>query len=232
MDYNDHIKIVSYNTEGFSLNRQSFISDVLINSYSSDIICLQEHWKYNSELKSISRLCDQYKFDSYSISSMPDDRPRIGRGYGGLCIMWKKSISSNIVQVKTLSNRTIAIRLTLSEDNIMLLINTYLPNDNYSTVQNSEGFIEELETIQQILSENEDCSNIVINGDLNCDLSRSSANVKYIKDFVDINDLSFACNLRSSDLDYTHYNAGSSSTSLIDHMIISGSISSVTNSYT
>lgn len=100
---NNALKIASYNSEGFSLGKRAFIIESLIKDSKCDFICVQEHWLYNSELDVIHKLCDNNNFDCFAISSMKDDRVRIGRGYGGVCIMWNKNLSSKITPIENSS---------------------------------------------------------------------------------------------------------------------------------
>ena len=86
---------------------------------------IQEHWLYPDELSYLSHLSEE--FCSYSLSSMSiEDKLIRGRPYGGVHIMWNRSLSHIVKFVKYDDNRIPSIELTANQHTI-LLICCYLP---------------------------------------------------------------------------------------------------------
>jgi hypothetical protein len=60
-----------------------------------DVLCIQEHWLYPSNLHLFNSLCNNY--ECHAVSSMQNDNViRVGRPFGGLAVMWKKAINNSV----------------------------------------------------------------------------------------------------------------------------------------
>jgi len=137
-------KIVSYNCHGL----KSSIHDIIDICSKHDVVFLQETWLYNDELHLLSSIHPD--FESYGVSAINVEKGIVsGRPYGGLAILWRKSITHlvNICDYK--DPRLLGIVLTCPGDKLHL-INAYLP---YQNVANHDMYIEYLGKLAAIISE-------------------------------------------------------------------------------
>ena len=80
-------------------------------------------------------------------SAMDKSVHRVGCPYGGCAIVWNASISGKITKIKSLNNRICGVLYTC-DGSIILMINCYIPCDNYIE---DENYTDTLNTISQIL---------------------------------------------------------------------------------
>ena len=212
----ESMSFVSYNSKGFSENRQRFLLE-MIDDY--DIILLQEHWLCDDQLGKLHSLHDSYSCHAVSGVDCSSDIIS-GRPFGGCAIFWKKSIKHNISIIKPNSRRFIAISMTY-HDTIILIINVYMPCDARQNVDEYETILSD---ISNVILEYK-ASFVILGGDFNCDLDRTSPITCILKDFlcnesfINVND---SC---SNDIDYTYINHFTGSTSNIDHFFVTGNLS-------
>ena len=132
-----------------------------------DIFLVQEHWLFNCQKYVLSNALPEWE----STTNCTDDHNPISqhcmpRGWGGVSILWRKTISHMIKPIMTGCNRISAIKI--SKDNIkpILLINSYMPSGNGASKK-----VEYMTTIAQLNSLAEchtDC-NLLLAGDYNMD---------------------------------------------------------------
>ena len=132
-----------------------------IKHYHPDIICLQEHWLFNFEQSELSSIHPQYDVMAKSVDDLdpisPIQRPR---GYGGMCIMWKKDMP--VTPMPDGSSCTQVVQV----GNGITIINTYLPcQGKYS----NEQFKDEVDQITEIIKKYQQ-SHIILAGDMNVDI--------------------------------------------------------------
>jgi len=90
---NKSIRICSYNMHGFN-NGISTVQDLCL---SYDIILLQEHWLLKANLNKIVDI--NSNFQAFSLSSMNDKAATgilVGRPFGGVAVLWRKTLSGCI----------------------------------------------------------------------------------------------------------------------------------------
>ena len=107
---------------------------------------IQEAWILNSNKHVLTTIHDNYLGNG--VSGVPENVLLRGRPYGGVGILWKKTLA-NKVKFKTISNteRACAVEIKHGE-NVLLCINAYLPNDTYSKTHVADEFLETLDTIE------------------------------------------------------------------------------------
>jgi exonuclease III len=95
-----------------------------------DILCIQEHWIFNTEQHMLGDLNINMRFTAKSVD---DDNPELSmvarRGYGGIAILWKKEIDDKIQILNEGNNRVQVIQID-TECRPICLINIYLPSDS------------------------------------------------------------------------------------------------------
>ena len=84
------LKIASFNCHG-ALNKMPIIDDML---RSLDILFLQETWLMQHNTNIFENLNED--FCSFSSSAVEPGEILMGRPYGGLTILWRKSIDYNV----------------------------------------------------------------------------------------------------------------------------------------
>ena len=128
---NDKLKVISYNCKGFKERNY----DYLVNIYTQcQILLIQETWLYSFQQDSIAKLLKDS--DCHSVSSMKnDDVGRRGRPFGGLAIVWKKTVPMKVTPISTTSVRLCAVKIDIQNTNV-LIINVYMPvfSENVSNI--------------------------------------------------------------------------------------------------
>ena len=125
------ISIASYNSNGSSADRISYINRI---RDKFDILLLQEHWLYNSQ---ISQLENQLDLQVHGISSMNECELTSGRPHGGCAIMWKKDLQYIISPAQFNTNRMCGV--TVNINNVMYLIRCiYMPCDTIGDHANAK----------------------------------------------------------------------------------------------
>ncbi|CAG2244566.1 unnamed protein product [Mytilus edulis] len=100
----------------------------------------------------------------------PDFNVSMKRGYGGVAIIWKKEINENIKELIDGGNRIQAIHIQQGNKPICL-INVYMPSDS----KNADiEYKDTLAQIDEMIEKYKDTHEIIVCGDMNGSLDRSS----------------------------------------------------------
>lgn len=198
--------VISLNAEGVTTN--TIYLQNLIKKYNPDVIAIQEHWLFNFEQEFLKNIHPDYDYTAKSV----DDNDKIPatqrpRGYGGVCILWKKSIPAK--KLPDGSERTIALQI-----GGYTLVNTYLPcRGGKGDVQE---FNDELDQLNEVCIKYSNTS-IILTGDMNVDLKKHAENrVSKFSDFTKAHSFIEASEI----LEPTYYHHGGSATSKIDYILI------------
>ena len=141
------LTLTTWNVSGVKCNL-NFLRTCLS---SCDILCLQEHWLFLDSLAFLDSVNTNYK--SWGRSSFELNIDSISRrGKGGVAFLWKKGIDNSITMLTDLGNdRIIVLRVQLSKNQNIFIVNVYLPPSTeavviYQTyVDCLENIIEELQ---------------------------------------------------------------------------------------
>ena len=106
MDETDKIKkqlsVCSFNCHGFKTEKRSSdtfkFTQNLLRAHT--FLCIQEHWKYESKLKSVLGALDP-GCNVVGCSPMDERVDRPGRPYGGCAIIWDSSVTFSAKEVIT-----------------------------------------------------------------------------------------------------------------------------------
>ena len=151
------IKLVTYNCRG----AKSSIDAIRELCESHDVVLIQEHWLNKVELSILSKIHND--FNACGVSAMDDEIGiRVGRPYGGVAIMWRKSLG-NKVNVKYLDDtRLIGLEVCTDETNLFIIC-AYLPTCKH---ENYDDYLNYLAKINCII---QDCNtvNAIVLGDFN-----------------------------------------------------------------
>lgn len=82
------LNFISYNSNGFNMNKQLFVKDI---SIFSDIILIQEHFLLDGNSNVMKKLLPNF-YMNFKGALKSNVCVNSGRGSGGLAIIWKKII--------------------------------------------------------------------------------------------------------------------------------------------
>ena len=203
------IRVSSYNCK--SLKRNTGGIAQLCNS--SDIVFLQEHWLFPSDLPLINNI--HADFVSYGVSSIdPSVGLIVGRPYGGVAVLWRNSLASFVKPLSFDDDRIIGLECII-HDVKFLFLGVYLP---YNNRQNFDRYVHYLSKLKSIIDDY-DSPNVCIIGDFNADVKKQSEFGDELYSFCQGANLKIADRLLLPHDSVTHVNDGSSGESWIDHIV-------------
>jgi len=216
------ITLCTLNSTGLSQQRVDFI-DHLITTKNPDLLFLQETWLLGSQLRKLSTL--HHDFIGHGVTGMDERHDFIGgRPYGGLAILWKKSLAASVQRVRINNSRLCAITLSISARKLLVL-NAYLPCDNYSSNNVDAQYQAVLDDAMRLWLES-DADSVIFGGDLNTDPRRDNAHSAALCDFIrSLNASSVWCCAGIPLID-TYISYDGRGRSCIDHFIVSNTLSS------
>ena len=112
------MSLATFNIKGFQSNRNDY--NELLQKF--DILLLQEHWLFNFE----QDILKQYQTDFTSFTRHVDDFDPISpisrpRGYGGIAVIYKKTLSPSITHLPDGDQIIQAIEIITNEKLICLV---------------------------------------------------------------------------------------------------------------
>ena len=214
MSYN-HLHIVSFNCNGM----KSSLADILYLCDNYDIIFLQETWLFPHNLCMLKKL--NVEFHGDGISAIDTSSGIItGRPYGGLGVLWRKSLNIDINVIKYGNeSRLMGVRVQTPSSEIFML-NVYLPTD---TKENLDDFQSYLYKVHTIFGNNTTVDNLMI-GDLNANTRKPSSFGSEMIRFCHENGYFICDTAMLPDDSFTYYSAAHDTVSWLDHVIGSTSI--------
>ena len=96
-------------------------------------------------------------------------------------------------------------------------INVYFPTDSQTEDFDDSELMEVFKAVTRVF-EKTDCTDIVLNGDLNWDPSRNTGFSVSVKNFLE--SLNLVSVWKFYDVDYTHIHTDLRSTSVLDHFLV------------
>jgi exonuclease III len=182
------------------------------------VIFLQEHWLCEDELNKLKAVNSD--FSGFGVSAIDTTSGILsGRPYGGVCILWRKSLSKYIIVVQYDDKRMIGCKLCIN-NNVYLFVNVYLP---YQCYENFDDYVHYLGKLISVVEES-DSSSIVLVGDFNAKVGSIFENelLNFVK----------TCNMYISDYEwfgstsdtFTYVSDAHFTKSWLDHYICSFSM--------
>ena len=170
----DKVHIASFNCRGI---KSPFIEVAKLCS-KCDIILLQETWLKPCELNLICNV--HADFECRAWSACNDNSGLIERPYGGLAIMWRKSLNVKWLIKCTLVNDRIAV-LDISDSlRKLYLVNSYMPIVGDS-IEQKEEYLNTTSLLSNTLEKVCIDGNVVVLGDFNA--SSSNGYLSFLDDF-------------------------------------------------
>jgi exonuclease III len=133
----------------------------------SDICLIQEHWLADYDLSLLANIHNE--FYARGVSAMDTTKLLVGRPFGGVAILWRKSLAS-VVKVSTYEDSRLMGLELMSGSTKILIICVYLPTE---TPDNFDEYVSYLGKIHSIVDEAQ-TSNVYIVGDWNANLLKNS----------------------------------------------------------
>ena len=138
---------------------------------TSDIVLLQETWLVDYDLPFLNSV--SLDFYAKGLSSVDTSAGILsGRPYGGIAILWRKSIADKCNIIDYEDKRVLGIEVTHG-DNKLLFLNIYMP---YNCESNAEEFKFYLAQISSIFNEHNSPYLFVV-GDFNANTNRSGSGI-------------------------------------------------------
>jgi len=220
--------LASYNSTGLGGTRIDFIRDFLVTN-CVDVMLLQETWLLSSQLSKLSSIHNNYLF--HGICGMPDSSDFVaGRPYGGLAILWHRSLASQVKMVPTKNKRTCAVVITLNQQKV-LLVNVYLPCDNYSQSLVNPEYQDVLDDILCLWLEC-DAKSLIVGGDFNTDPRRHNVQSSALANFLTAVDGALAHNCHDAQQPSdTYFSYDGRNSSCVDHFVIQNSLKAHVSRY-
>ena len=216
----ENLTLMSFNVSGLFNERLSYVQELLDES-QADVILLQELWLLHDDLDKINDLSTNYL--SKAKSAIPSDKLLTGRPYGGVGILWHKSLAAQISPVPVDSDRVIAACMAHQNGSKTLIVNAYLPCDNRLAESVSYEYEKCIDVINTLLIT---CSynDVIIGGDFNTDYTRKNAHAKHLQAFCSRNALKDLWNENLCYDNVTYISHDMKAKSCIDHFIMSRTI--------
>lgn len=208
------LSLCSYNCKNFSSDKYILIRKLIDNS---TFVLLQEIWQHEKQFRENLEI-NMSNTDCHVVSPMNDGILTVGRGHGGVAIIWKKNLKCKIENIHCDSKRLCAIKVKL-DDFEFILGNIYMPTDPGSVTYDLLEYTNVLDVINQIRI-NSDIQNIILGGDWNTDLSRNNKQTNTFVSFIDNESLHPAIDFFNANVPFTF----KPSRSTIDHFVISDSL--------
>ena len=214
--------VCSFNVTGIKREPSQKYTYELLREHKIDILLLQETWLLESQSSILTNISADY---AYTCRSGVDPKCDliVGRPSGGVAILWHKSLSKCVKPVEINDNRLCAIEVLSENQRKTLIMCCYLPCDSGRINDIGHDFLKCLDVIQMCMAKG-DYDEILLGGDLNVDLKRNTGNSKYLKQFCSICELEFAWNHLNAQPGFTYESYDGSSSSIIDHFLVSNPV--------
>lgn len=157
MNIHRKCKFVSFNCQGLKRSMEC----IRYLCKSADVIALQETWLLPHDIPILGDVHDDFAYTGVSAVDTSEGVLR-GRPYGGVAILWRKSVFRDVSVIKCSNNRVVAVKVQLY-DRSFILCSVYMPTDS---IQNLPDFTDCLGILRAII-ESGDSEAIYVLGDFN-----------------------------------------------------------------
>ncbi|CAG2250967.1 unnamed protein product [Mytilus edulis] len=175
------LKIISFNCKNAKSNIYA-LHDLMENN---DILLLQEHWLFHAQLHYLQEIgkCTNYAAkgsDEYD----PIQPTFLPRGHGGVAVIWKNEIDSQVRPLDDGKERIQCVEIS-GKDQKLLVVSVYLPSTGGRN--STDEFLDTIDQLNEIITKYQDTHEIIIGGDLNEDLGndkRQNKRKKYLQQLI------------------------------------------------
>ena len=203
------INICTYNCK----NIQSSIPEINDLCNCHDIVLLQETWMFRNQLPMLSSISNE--FVGYGLSSMKDDQQiHTCRPFGGIAMLWRKSLNKYISIVTYDCDRIVGLKFE-SNSFAALFVCVYLP---YDCSDNFDDYMFLLAKISQIIDEFQ-TPYVYVCGDFNANTRCTSQIGDELSQLCRCNSLCLADTLFLLQDTFTFISSSHDTVSWLDHIL-------------
>ena len=213
--------ISSFNCKGVKSSLE-FVSTELCNKY--DIIALQELWILPNE----TELCNTIHpyFESFSTSSVEVESGILsGRPYGGMGLLWRKTLDPFVKPVSFHDNRLVGLIIDINNVKT-LIINVYMPTQCSENLNEFNSMLGKILSIREI----NDCESVCVLGDFNSNVGTNFFHI--LHDCCIENSLVVADVAALPPMTHTFHSDAHNSTSWLDHICLSENLIEFADEFT
>ena len=211
----DIVTFMSYNATGANNIKCEFVREIQ-QEYNVNFSAIQEHFK---TVKSTAQyFSEQFsKTHTYTIPAYRLPGVDSGRGRGGLVQLADRGLAVPRARVAAGSPRIQAQKLTFSTCEV-LWINTYFPCDPQLQNYDATELIQTLAEVEALVTAAGNCE-VILAGDINCDFRRNNMFTRTVT--ATQRRLGLTSVWEGRAIDHTHTHTDGTSTSIIDHFVVS-----------
>ena len=207
--------LISYNCRNLPKNQKELLlrPDINVLLEKGSIICLQEIWYSQQELKYLNNLHKDFIANGIART---DDSENISNARGGVAIFYRKELAQYIKKLDTNLDWLTGIEIAINGHKF-IVITIYMP---YQCEDNKETYKQYLGALDALLDELETTS-VVILGDWNANLRNCGRSLfgKHMMEFCADNNLIIADRELLPGESYTHVSESWGTCSWIDHVV-------------
>ncbi len=182
---------------------------------SSDVVLLQETWLLESDLHLLNMISpDHYAKGISSVNC--EEEILIGRPYGGLAVLWRKSLGMKCIPIVIPDEPRIMGLEIQTDTQALIFINVYLPYNSRENLPEFEDYLCKLSGIIQAA----DTPFIYCVGDFNADCSRDHLFGRKLSSYCQEESLHITdVELLPASSTFTFHSTSHNTTSWLDHII-------------
>ena len=135
------IRIASFNCK----NVKSSCNEISELCMGNDIVLLQETWLSDFETPFVTHIHDLFYGEGVSAMNTEETLFK-GRPFGGIAILWRKSLAQMCKIIKYADNRIMGIEIVLNNVK-MLILNVYLPYDKGDNFDEYQFYLYKIDNI-------------------------------------------------------------------------------------
>ena len=201
------LAIGSLNIQGVKSNI-TYLKTLLGNL---DVLCIQEHWLFSLEKSYLETIDQNFTCTAKSVDDLIqrlDYKHR--RGFGGVCIMYRKELEPYI-EVLDIENVRLNVINIATEGKSTLLVNAYMPSN---ITQGDADYMDVLDQLEEIIQTHKHSRNMLITGDMNASIHRTRTRDMNFQTFINDQSL-ITCNKNKD----TFFHHNGKYTSQIDYFL-------------
>ena len=214
------LKICSFNMHGFN-NGLSMTRSLCL---SHDIILIQEHWLLNCDLDKLNLI--DLNFTSTALSSMNTKAAEgiiSGRPFGGVAILWNKSLTKYINKIDSEDNsgKCLSMKLCLGTQ-VIILTCVYFPCNKPGNdyIIDASLIIAQIESIFLQFP----TADYFVGGDFNFECNTGNTGFDLFKGLLSDYNLLCCDALNKSNIKHSYFHDTLNHQSWLDHMFVSRSL--------
>ena len=214
----------SYNMRGFNSTKIKYINDLL---KMSTLVFLQELWLNDHQISELSNNFPGYNI--HGVSAIDCSVLFKGQPKGGIAVIYPDSLGDKISFIQTNSNRLFSISLNLDQF-LVYFFCVYMRWDcnEVNNLNEYESILNEISAV----SITNNVEHLCLLGDMNTDFSRTQSwHTQALNRFIDHEDLYITLNHDVANVSYSYSNNYSQTFSILDHILLSKSLSNYIASY-